>query len=54
MENREQLSKTLKPQWVWAIALGSAVGWGSFVLPVDWMSTAGPWARRSVLPSVLY
>lgn len=41
-ENREQLSKTLKPQWVWAIALGSAVGWGSFVLPVDWMSTAGP------------
>ena len=41
-ENREQLSKSLKPQWVWAIALGSAVGWGSFVLPVDWMSTAGP------------
>ena len=42
MEDREQLSKALKPQWVWAIALGSAVGWGSFVLPVDWMSTAGP------------
>src|SRR5699024_10191783 len=37
-----QLSKTLKPQWVWAIALGSAMGWGSFVLPTDWIATAGP------------
>ncbi len=42
MEERTQLSKTLKPQWVWAIALGSAVGWGSFVLPTDWIATAGP------------
>ncbi|MHA6804555.1 APC family permease [Salinifilum ghardaiensis] len=42
MEERAQLSKTLKPQWVWAIALGSAVGWGSFVLPADWIATAGP------------
>lgn len=42
MEDRPQLSRTLKPQWIWAIALGSAVGWGSFVLPVDWMSAAGP------------
>lgn len=41
-EQRAQLSRTLKPHWVWAIALGSAVGWGAFVLPVDWMSTAGP------------
>jgi amino acid transporter len=42
MEQREQLGKTLKPHWVWAIAFGSAVGWGAFVLPVDWMSMAGP------------
>ncbi|GAA1209660.1 APC family permease [Prauserella alba] len=42
MEERAQLSKTLKPQWVWAIALGSAVGWGSFVLPTEWIATAGP------------
>lgn len=42
MEERAQLSRTLKPQWVWAIALGSAVGWGAFVLPTDWMATAGP------------
>lgn len=41
-EQRAQLSRTLKPHWVWAIALGSAIGWGAFVLPVDWMSTAGP------------
>lgn len=41
-ETRPELSKTLKPHWVWAIALGSAVGWGSMVLPTDWLSTAGP------------
>ncbi|MQA60963.1 MAG: amino acid permease [Actinophytocola sp.] len=41
-EHRVQLSKTLQPRWVWAIALGSAVGWGAFVLPTDWIATAGP------------
>lgn len=41
-EQRAELSKTLKPSWVWAIALGSAVGWGAFVLPTDWIATAGP------------
>ena len=39
---RSQLTRSLKPQWVWAIALGSAVGWGAFVLPTDWLGTAGP------------
>lgn len=39
---RQELRKTLKPSWVWAIALGSAVGWGAFVLPTDWIATAGP------------
>lgn len=42
MEERTVLKKTLKPHWVWAIALGSSVGWGAFVQPVDWMSTGGP------------
>lgn len=42
MEERAQLSRTLKPQWVWAIALGSSIGWGAFVLPNGWMATAGP------------
>jgi amino acid transporter len=41
-EERTQLTKSLKPSWVWAIALGSAVGWGAFVLPTDWIGTAGP------------
>lgn len=39
---RTELDKTLKPQWVWAIALGSAIGWGAFVLPQNWLGQAGP------------
>ena len=42
MEKREQLDRSFKPSWIWAIAFGSAIGWGAFVLPVDWMSMAGP------------
>ena len=42
MEERQQLSKTFKPSWIWAIALGSAIGWGAYVAPVDWMAKAGP------------
>ncbi|WP_042143761.1 APC family permease [Paucisalibacillus sp. EB02] len=42
MKERTTLNKSLKPHWVWAIALGSAIGWGAFVQPVNWMSTAGP------------
>ncbi|WP_085506069.1 APC family permease [Thalassobacillus devorans] len=40
--SRKTLDKTLKPHWVWAIALGSSIGWGAFVLPVEWMGKAGP------------
>ncbi|WP_281658526.1 APC family permease [Halobacillus sp. Cin3] len=39
---RRKLEKTLKPHWVWAIAFGSAIGWGAFVLPTDWIGQAGP------------
>src|SRR5699024_8885244 len=42
MKKRQTLKKTLKPHWIWAIALGSAIGWGAFVQPTTWMSTAGP------------
>ncbi len=42
MPERITLEKTFKPHWVWAIAFGSAIGWGSFVLPVEWMRMAGP------------
>lgn len=41
-EERQTLKKTLKPHWVWAIALGSAIGWGAFVQPTTWMADAGP------------
>ncbi|MGB7449423.1 MAG: APC family permease [Ornithinimicrobium sp.] len=41
-QERSELAKSLKPKWVWAIALGSAVGWGAFILPTGWMETAGP------------
>jgi len=42
MEERTTLKKSLKPHWVWAIALGSSIGWGAFVQPTEWMATAGP------------
>ncbi|MEJ8766709.1 APC family permease [Oceanobacillus sp. HCA-5259] len=42
MEQRTTLKRTLKPHWVWAIALGSSIGWGAFVQPTNWMETAGP------------
>lgn len=37
----QQLGKTMKPQWVFAMALGSAVGWGAFILPFDWLQAGG-------------
>ena len=40
--DRTSLQKTLKPHWVWAIALGSSIGWGAFVQPTNWIATAGP------------
>ncbi len=44
----QKLSKTLTPTQVWALALGSIVGWGCFVLPGDmFLPQSGP------LPTVL-
>ncbi|WP_060680847.1 APC family permease [Virgibacillus halodenitrificans] len=42
MKEQTELLKTLKPHWVVAIAFGSAIGWGAFVLPADWIREAGP------------
>ncbi|CDO05001.1 putative amino acid permease YhdG [Oceanobacillus picturae] len=42
MDERTTLKKSLKAHWVWAIALGSSIGWGAFVQPTTWMTTAGP------------
>ncbi|WP_025784425.1 APC family permease [Sporosarcina sp. D27] len=41
-QKRRKLTKTLKPSWVFAIALGSSVGWGAFILPGDWIGESGP------------
>ena len=41
MENGH-LKKTLKPSAVFAIAFGSIIGFGCFVLPGDWLLDAGP------------
>lgn len=43
--SREELKKTLSPAEVWALAVGSIVGWGCFVLPgVRFLPEAGPLA----------
>lgn len=42
MQPRDTLNKTLKPSWVWAIAFGSSIGWGAFILPSNWIDQAGP------------
>ncbi|WP_158735862.1 APC family permease [Alteribacillus sp. YIM 98480] len=42
MSDRPTLKKSFKPHWIWAIALGSSIGWGAFVQPSVWMSDAGP------------
>lgn len=36
-----KLRQTLKPSWVFAIALGSAVGWGALILPLEWLGQGG-------------
>lgn len=41
MEQRNELKKTLNPSWAWAIAFGSSIGWGAFILPSDWVGQAG-------------
>lgn len=38
MENRKTLRRNLKPSWVWAIALGSSIGWGHlYNRPTGWL-----------------
>ncbi len=42
LQEKAQLERNLKPSNVWALALGSIIGFGCFVLPGDWMRIAGP------------
>ena len=41
MSENSTLRKTMKPSWVFAMALGAAIGWGAYILPFDWMQKAG-------------
>lgn len=40
-ETRIALKKTLNPANIWAIALGSIIGWGAFIQSPNWMVKAG-------------
>lgn len=38
---RQELDSTMSKRFVWAIAFGSSVGWGAFILPGDWLTQSG-------------
>ncbi|MDO4916610.1 MAG: APC family permease [Rothia sp. (in: high G+C Gram-positive bacteria)] len=40
-EDPNELQRSMKPSWVFAMALGSAVGWGAFILPFEWEISGG-------------
>ncbi len=40
-EQRVELQKTLNPANIWAVALGSIIGWGAFIQSPNWMVKAG-------------
>lgn len=41
-KKRVTLEKNLSEKFVWALAYGSSIGWGAFILPGDWIKQAGP------------
>lgn len=41
MSESSQSKQGFKVSWVYAMAVGSAVGWGAFVLPYEWLSSSG-------------
>lgn len=38
---RETFDSTMSKRFVWAIAYGSSIGWGAFILPGDWLKSSG-------------
>ena len=38
---REELETTMSKRFIWAIAYGSSIGWGAFILPGDWLISSG-------------
>ncbi|QNE89948.1 APC family permease [Corynebacterium incognita] len=41
MNSNTNLARNYNPAWVFAMALGAAIGWGAFILPFDWMMSGG-------------
>ncbi|MCU5746863.1 APC family permease [Staphylococcus sp. SQ8-PEA] len=39
--DRGNLKQNLTERFVWAIAYGSCIGWGAFILPGDWIKQSG-------------
>lgn len=39
----DEHSTGFKPQWVLSLAVGSAIGWGAFILPYGWIKSGGLW-----------
>lgn len=52
--DRGDLQQNLSEKFVWAIAYGSCIGWGSFILPGDWIQSSGPIAASIGILSVPY
>ena len=40
--DRGDLKQNLSEKFVGAIAYGSCIGWGAFILPGDWIKQSGP------------
>lgn len=38
---RQELKKSLSPGAIWAVAVGSIIGWGCFIQSADWTARAG-------------
>ncbi len=38
---RQQLKKNLSPSTIWAVAVGSIIGWGCFIQGANWTQRAG-------------
>lgn len=40
-QTRTELDNTMSKRFIWAIAYGSSIGWGAFILPGDWLISSG-------------
>lgn len=38
---RVELDSTMSKRFIWAVAYGSSIGWGAFILPGDWLASSG-------------